>query len=338
MSSIANSLYGDKPLDVITRTQTGRGRWTNLFPAIMVSLSKLEARVAVSFVRQFGNKITIFRNKITQRTNYPKNLKLQRIIDETVYPYFHAESRNIGKESRFILGLITYAQIIPLFIHFFRHLVKKLRKKCFEEITTYVSVYLRTFAQLGAIVVISTVGGCDICSRIVISCIIRYFFSTFRENDRIYIWRQDNSRPSRPDASRVSLIQRSFLLRVYYIRRILAKNKQRYFSGKKSSRNRATYPLTGTCRRNSQKVWTAFTFRFVPSRSLPCRWFCRVVPPFLVSSESTRPSAEVEAGQPPATAAEVRERRLKPIRRIRRLGKRPGIKHLIDAEASISHA
>lgn len=142
----------------------------------MISLSKLEARTAVSFVRLFG----LFGNKITQRTNYPKNLKLQRIIDETVYRCFHAE---------FILRLITYAQITPLLIHFFRHFVRKLRKKCFEEITTYVSVYLRTFVQLGAIIVISTVGGCDICSRIVISCIIRYFLSTFRENDRIYIWR-----------------------------------------------------------------------------------------------------------------------------------------------------
>ena len=153
-----------------------------------------------------------------------------------------------------------------------------------------------------------------------------------------YIWRSDNSRPSRSDASRVSLIQRFFLLDVYDIRHILAKNTEHYFSGKKSSRNRATYPLTGTCRRNSQKVWTAFTFRFVPSRSLPCRPFCRVVPPFLVSTESTRPSAEAEAGQSPATPPDARQRRVEPIRRIRRLGKRPGIKHLIDVEASISHA
>lgn len=116
------------------------------------------------------------------------------------------------------------------------------------------------------------------------------------------------------------------------------KTRKIIFLAKNHHATRATYPLTGTCRRNSQKVWTAFTFRFVPSRSLPCRPFCRVVPPFLVPSESTRPSAEAEAGQSPATPTEVRERRVIPIRRIRRLGKRPGIKHLIDAEASISHA
>lgn len=53
--------------------------------------------------------ITIFGNKIIQRTNYPKNLKLRWIIEETVYRYSYAESRNIGKGSRFILRLITYA-------------------------------------------------------------------------------------------------------------------------------------------------------------------------------------------------------------------------------------
>lgn len=81
-----------------------------------------------------------------------------------------------------------------------------------------------------------------------------------------------NSRPSRPNTSCVSLIRRFFsLLDVYYIRYILAKNKENCFSGKKSSRNQSYLSINGhVSSQFSEGVDCVYlSFRPVPFPSMP---------------------------------------------------------------------